>query len=42
MIAHDPAFVGQVGVDDAEGASQLNQEAAHIAADKSAVALSAA
>lgn len=39
MIAHDPAFAGQVGVDAAEGADQLTQEAAHIAVDKSAVAL---
>jgi hypothetical protein len=40
MTAHEPAFAAQVGVDAAEGADQLTQEAAHVAVDKSTVALS--
>ncbi len=42
MTAHEPTFAGQVGVDAAEGADQLTQEAAHVTVDKSAVTLSAA
>jgi hypothetical protein len=39
--AHDAAFAEQAGVDDAEGAQQLADQAAHLTVAKSAVRLSA-
>ena len=39
--AHDAAFAEQAGVDDAEGAQQLVDQAAHLTVAKSAVRLSA-
>jgi hypothetical protein len=39
--AHDAAFAEQVGIDDAEGAQQLADQAAHLTVAKSAVRLSA-
>lgn len=41
VVEHDAAFPGQVGVDDAEGAQQLADQAAHLSVDKSSVRLSA-
>ncbi|RBY88280.1 hypothetical protein [Blastococcus sp. TF02A-26] len=41
VVAHDAGFAGQVGVDPAEGADQLTQQAQHIEVAKSAVRLSA-
>ena len=40
VVAHDPSFTGQVGVDQAEGATQLTDQGQHLEAAKSAVRLS--
>ena len=40
VVAHDPSFAGQVGVDQAEGATQLTDQGQHLEAAKSAVRLS--
>ena len=40
VVPHDPSFAGQVGVDEAEGATQLNGQGQHLEAAKSAVRLS--
>gem|GEM_PF-3512699 len=37
IVAHDPSFAGQVGVDAAEGADQLSGPAAHIATSRQAL-----
>ena len=41
VAPHDPAFAGQVGVDDAEGAAQLTSQGQHLEVAKSAVRLAA-
>ena len=41
VTAHDPSFATQVGVDAAEGADQLGQQAAHIEVAKSQLRLNA-
>ena len=40
VVAHEEAFAGEVGVDEAEGAAQLSSQAAHLEVAKSAIALS--
>jgi hypothetical protein len=42
VAAHDPGFATQVGVDAAEGADQLGQQAAHIEVANSELRRSAA
>ena len=41
VVEHETAFPGEVGVDDAEGAQQLTEQAAHLTVTKSSVRLSA-
>ncbi len=41
MAPHDAGFPAEVGVDDAEGAQQLAEQAAHLTVAKSSVRLSA-
>ena len=41
VVTHDAGFPAEVGVDDAEGAQQLADQAAHLTVAKSAVRLSA-
>ena len=41
VVAHDAGFAPQVGVDDAEGAAQLSQQAQHLEVAKSSVRLAA-
>ncbi len=40
VVAHDEAFAGEVGVDEADGAGQLTEQGHHVEVAKSAVQLS--